>query len=189
MSLFVWLPGPMFLLGGGGSLVPCSFCLGESLSGGGCVRDTPPCGKERAVRILLECFLLVFKLLRVCSYQAVARNLKQHQANGRKDVLAPVPVRCNTKVSIRKYHATHFFPVPVSIPSSMNTPLESCLRSTFEYYSLPINCKYYFTDLTEIRRKVNLNERELKWWKMQNGVRNRENKMWKNTRNKMKEKI
>ena len=34
MSLPVWLPGPMFLLGGGSlSLVPCSFkgglCLGE----------------------------------------------------------------------------------------------------------------------------------------------------------------
>ena len=176
MSLLVWLPGPMFFLGGsvsgpmfllsggvsiGGGSVWGNLCPGGSLSKGFCVRDNPPCGKERAVCILLECFLLIFKLLRVCSYQAVARDLKQHQANGGQDVLAPIPVRCNAKVSTQ-YHSTHFFPVPVSIPPSINTPLESCPRSTFEYYSLPINCKYYFTNSTETRRKVNSNEKELK---------------------------
>ena len=75
MSFPVWLPGPMFLLGGSMSLVPCSFqegsvSRGQSLSRGVLcgevsvwegvsVRETPPYGEERAVRILLECFLLL----------------------------------------------------------------------------------------------------------------------------------
>ena len=68
MSLPVWLPSPMFLLGeslsrGGG------LCPEECLSRGGLCpgglpdrpsdRD-PPYGQERAVRILLECFLMTY---------------------------------------------------------------------------------------------------------------------------------
>ena len=66
MSLPVWLPGPMFLLeglclwshvpsGGSLSLVPCSFWGVSVLRPPD--RD-PTYGEERAVRILLECFLV-----------------------------------------------------------------------------------------------------------------------------------
>ena len=68
MSLPVWLPVPMFLLGG--QLVPCSFqgvslwgksayggvCLGGSASRGGWTTPSPEPEKQ-AVCILLECFL------------------------------------------------------------------------------------------------------------------------------------
>ena len=78
MSLPVWLPGPMFLPGGflslflcsfwgslslflcsfwgSLSLVPCSF-RGVSIQGVS-LTETPRDGKERVVRILLECILV-----------------------------------------------------------------------------------------------------------------------------------
>ena len=74
MSLSIWLPGPMLLLGKGGSLclVPCSFLGGGvSVQGGLCQGDphqteTPPFSEERVVRILLECFLLLFDFAFCC---------------------------------------------------------------------------------------------------------------------------
>ena len=85
MSLPVWLPGPMFLLGWGVSVpgptfLPGGLCPGGSLSrrvsvqrgvsvqGGLCQGDPPPrqrphlYSKEWVVRILLE-FFLVLKFL------------------------------------------------------------------------------------------------------------------------------
>ena len=75
MSLPVWLPGPMFLPGGS---VPCPMSLpgvclwGGDLSteeiclkvGGGLPTEKglgrhPPEPEKRAVRILLECFLVI----------------------------------------------------------------------------------------------------------------------------------
>ena len=55
--------GNVFTSGGGlsvqdGSLCPRSLCPGGSLSGGLCQGD-PLYGKERTVRILLECFLVM----------------------------------------------------------------------------------------------------------------------------------
>ena len=53
MSLPVWLPGSMFLLGG--------LCPGKFLSGGGrarCQGDSPY-SEKRTVCILLECFLVI----------------------------------------------------------------------------------------------------------------------------------
>ena len=82
MSLPVWLPIPMFLIGGLclWSHVPCwgsswvsvqlglcsgSLCPRGSLSSGGLCRETlsllPPRSEKRVVRILLECFLFLFK--------------------------------------------------------------------------------------------------------------------------------
>ena len=94
MSLPVWLPGPMFLRGGGFlSLVPCSF-QGVSVSGPMFLdRDSPdrnprtetpldrdphpldrdPLGqrlplysKERTVHILLECILVDINIKNIC---------------------------------------------------------------------------------------------------------------------------
>ena len=66
MSLPVWLPSPMCLLGGG-SRVPCSLqgglCPGVSVKEGSLSRETPQCSKERAVCILLECVLVIFNVL------------------------------------------------------------------------------------------------------------------------------
>ena len=46
----VWLPGPMFLEGGGGlSLVPCSLG-GESIQGGLCPGDLGPGGTVKSGR-------------------------------------------------------------------------------------------------------------------------------------------
>ena len=78
MSLPVWLPGPMFLWEGGYLPGPMFFLGGSpskgvsvqwgTLSGGGSVweglsgrppRTDPPYGEERAVCILLECFLVI----------------------------------------------------------------------------------------------------------------------------------
>ena len=78
MSLPVWLPGPMFLLGRGvsawshvlsgglsvqGGLCPVGDSVGErSLSGRVCQvdpPDRPPYGEERTVCIVLECFLVI----------------------------------------------------------------------------------------------------------------------------------
>ena len=39
-------------------LVPCSFCRGSLLGGGGLCPGGLPYGKECAVRILVECFLV-----------------------------------------------------------------------------------------------------------------------------------
>ena len=71
MPLPVWLPGPMFLLGGFSlwSDVPTGgFCLWFHVPSRGVFlteilpetswTETPVYGKERAVRILLECILL-----------------------------------------------------------------------------------------------------------------------------------
>ena len=54
MLLPVWLPGPMFLQWG--------FCPWSHVpSGGPCPGgSTPPKSKRRAVRILLECFLVFY---------------------------------------------------------------------------------------------------------------------------------
>ena len=61
MSLPVWLPGPMFLLGSL-SLVPCSFqgvFPDRRPPGQRPPRQRPPLyGKEQAVRILLEYILV-----------------------------------------------------------------------------------------------------------------------------------
>ena len=65
MSLPVWLPGPMFPRKGGLSLSGGSLSRG-CLCQGGSVRETPLqtetpfYSEERAVRILLECFLATF---------------------------------------------------------------------------------------------------------------------------------
>ena len=73
VSLPVWLPGPMFLLGGSLSLVQCSFG-GEGFCprrvfvqgrgrypGGGVSVGRPPHSKseKQMVRILLGCFLVI----------------------------------------------------------------------------------------------------------------------------------
>ena len=56
MSLPVWLPDPMFLLGG--SVPGPMFLLG-----GGFCRETSP-NQKRTVRILLECFLVMNEITR-----------------------------------------------------------------------------------------------------------------------------
>ena len=58
MSLHVWLPGSMFLLGRGVSVPGPMFRGGGSLSGRPHWTETPPYGEERVVCILLECFLV-----------------------------------------------------------------------------------------------------------------------------------
>ena len=62
MSLPIWLPGPMFLLVGvsvnGSMFLPRGLCPGGSLSGRPPGQRLPLYSKERAVRILLECFLV-----------------------------------------------------------------------------------------------------------------------------------
>ena len=84
MSLPVWLPSPMFLLGASLCLVPCSLLgglcpggvsvqegslsRGSSLSGGSlsrslCRETPPPESEKRVVRILLECFVVNNKCL------------------------------------------------------------------------------------------------------------------------------
>ena len=63
MSVPVWLPGPMFLPAGGslsrGSVSKGSLSRGVSVQRGLCpevsLSRRRPYGKERAVRILLEC--------------------------------------------------------------------------------------------------------------------------------------
>ena len=82
MSLPVWLPGPMFLLqvfvsgpmflpgvsvqgvSVQGGLYPCGLCPGcpgseREVFARETLRKRPPYGKERAVRILLECILVM----------------------------------------------------------------------------------------------------------------------------------
>ena len=59
MSLPVWLPSPMFLWGGGGFSVPGPMSLGEGVCPGVSL-GKPPESEKRAVRILLECFLVNF---------------------------------------------------------------------------------------------------------------------------------
>ena len=61
VSIPAWLPGPMFSLGGSLSLVPCSFW--GSLSRGSLYEDPSPELEKRAVRILLECFLVKYLFL------------------------------------------------------------------------------------------------------------------------------
>ena len=53
----------VILLTGVGGLYP-GLCLGGSLSGGGALSGRPPYGHMRAVRILLECILVVWGRLR-----------------------------------------------------------------------------------------------------------------------------
>ena len=70
MTLHVWLPDPMLLQGGSLSLVPCSFqgiSLTETPGTETPSTETPPpprtetpYGKDRAVRILLECILVSY---------------------------------------------------------------------------------------------------------------------------------
>ena len=43
-----------------GGLCPGGLCPGGSLSGRVSIRETPPYGNERAVRILLECILVFY---------------------------------------------------------------------------------------------------------------------------------
>ena len=71
MSLSVWLPGPVFLLGGSpewvsvqgvsvqGDSLSRGLCPGKSLSGGSLCQGDPPYCEERAVCILLESFLVI----------------------------------------------------------------------------------------------------------------------------------
>ena len=62
MSLPVWLPGPMFLLGEGSVFLVRRISVQGRLCWGGLFMQRSPYGKERAVHILRECILVLGKI-------------------------------------------------------------------------------------------------------------------------------
>ena len=74
MSLSVWLPGPMFLLGGCGCLILCSFrgwggfCpLYNVTSGGGLCRETSPRVRKAGGTHppgMLSCYIYFLRFIR-----------------------------------------------------------------------------------------------------------------------------